>query len=545
MEATQLRKRLKFLALSSPLQKTSVRWAASAVSGLLLVACFPNTSWHALVWIACLPLLAVLVGEAHPVRAFGLAYLSGAIFLTGSCYWFVVVTQQYGGLNPALAVGVLALFVLVSSVFFGAFGLVVGWVARASPPLALALSPFLWVTMEIARTYLITGFPWNLLGYSVQATGLRQLASVTGVYGLSFLAVATSALAAWVLLARGTRGAPAALGCWAALLVLAHWILTPPPLPPGANRAFLLQPYVPLDETEMESWQPWRDPTRLNQLVDATLTAVAREYNAGSSSDTGKALSHAGPPPLIIWAENPAPFYFTRDPIFRAAMEKMAQQARAYVVVNTVTFTGQENPQPKNSAVMLDPEGRLLMQYDKIHLVPFGEYVPTWAFPGRVGKITSEVGNFVPGSGYRVAQTPGGTIGVFICYEAIFPQLVRRLTLAGAGVLVNISNDAWYGDSSAAPQHLEMARVRAIENGRSLLRATNDGITAVIDPYGRVAQQIPRHRLMVLAGRFGYLNRLTFYTAHGDVFAWLCVAIAVAIIGVRARRAVGSRQKQE
>ena len=479
------------------------------------------------------------------MRAFGLAYLSGAIFLTGSCYWFVVVTQQYGGLNPALAVGVLALFVLVSSVFFGAFGLVVGWVARASPPLALALSPFLWVTMEIARTYLITGFPWNLLGYSVQATGLRQLASVTGVYGLSFLAVATSALAAWVLLARGTRGAPAALGCWAALLVLAHWILTPPPLPPGANRAFLLQPYVPLDETEMESWQPWRDPTRLNQLVDATLTAVAREYNAGSSSDTGKALSHAGPPPLIIWAENPAPFYFTRDPIFRAAMEKMAQQARAYVVVNTVTFTGQENPQPKNSAVMLDPEGRLLMQYDKIHLVPFGEYVPTWAFPGRVGKITSEVGNFVPGSGYRVAQTPGGTIGVFICYEAIFPQLVRRLTLAGAGVLVNISNDAWYGDSSAAPQHLEMARVRAIENGRSLLRATNDGITAVIDPYGRVAQQIPRHRLMVLAGRFGYLNRLTFYTAHGDVFAWLCVAIAVAIIGVRARRAVGSRQKQE
>jgi apolipoprotein N-acyltransferase len=235
-------------------------------------------------------------------------------------------------------------------------------------------------------------------------------------------------------------------------------------------------------------------------------------------------------PPLVIWAENPAPFYFNRDPAFRSTMENLARSTHAYVIVNTVIFAGEYYTQPKNSAVVLDPEGRELLQYDKIHLVPFGEYIPWWAFPGRIGKITSQVAGYVPGSTYQVADTGQGKIGVFICYEAIFPQLVRRLAVAGAGVLVNISNDAWYGDSSAAFQHLEMARWRAVENGRYLLRATNDGITVIIDPYGRVVDRIPRHERRVLAGRFNYLARRTFYTAYGDVFAWLCVAVTAAMV---------------
>jgi apolipoprotein N-acyltransferase len=249
----------------------------------------------------------------------------------------------------------------------------------------------------------------------------------------------------------------------------------------------------------------------------------------------GRAVDEAAiGPPLIVWAENPAPFYFNRDPVFRGAIEGMARGARGDVVVNTVTFADPENKLPKNSAVVLDPEGRLLLQYDKIHLVPFGEYVPWWAFPGRVGKIAAEAGNFVPGSAYQVARTPEGAIGVFICYESIFPQLVRRIVSEGAGVLVNVSNDAWYGDSPAAFQHLEMARLRAIENRRTLLRATNDGITAVIDPYGRVASELPRRLRLVLAGRFDYLTERTFYARHGDVFAWLCATVAAGIAAVRA-----------
>ncbi len=493
-----------------------------------MFACFPRVDFNLLVWVACLPLLAVLVSERNLARAFRLGYLSGVIFLAGSCYWFVEVMEGFGKLTPALAMGVLLLFVAVFGVFFGLFALGEAWVARQSLAEALVLSPFLWVSTELARTYLMTGFPWNLLGYAVQASGIRQLASVTGVYGLSFLAVATSALLAWMFLEPHRGSLRITLGCWIALLVAGNFGFTPSALPPGSYSVLLVQPNVPLDEAALEFWAPWRDPAPLRRLVAMTLTTIKPPGDASSA------------PPLVIWAENPAPFYFDRDPVFRAAAEEMARQSHAYVVLNTVTFAGQDNAQPKNSAILLGPEGREVFQYDKIRLVPFGEYVPGWAFPSKVGKITSEVGNFIPGTRYQVAETAEGKIGISICYEAIFPQLLRRLVAAGAQVLVNISNDAWYGDSSAAFQHLEMARLRAIENRRFLLRATNDGITAIIDPYGRVVDQIPRHRALALAGHFDYLKRLTFYTRYGDVFAWVCVAVAAGMVAAR----VAERRKQ-
>ena len=159
--------------------------------------------------------------------------------------------------------------------------------------------------------------------------------------------------------------------------------------------------------------------------------------------------------------------------------------------------------------MVLDPSGQVMMQYDKIHLVPFGEYVPWWAFPGKVGKLVSEVGDFLPGTRYRTASTPDGAVGIPICYEDIFPQLVRRLTPKGPGVLVNITDDGWYGDSAARFQHLEMSRFRAIENGRYLLRATNDGVTAVIDPQGRIVQQLPLHGFFLLGAQAALLPLLT------------------------------------
>jgi apolipoprotein N-acyltransferase len=465
-------------------------------------------------------------------RAFLLGYTTGAIFLAGSCYWFMDVMEHYGGMRPVLAFGVLVLFVVVFSAFFGAFGLVECWVARGSEVWALLLSPFLWVAIEIARTYLITGFPWNLLGYAVQATGLRQVASFTAVYGLSFLGAATSALLALLWLKSRQKSAWAMLASWCVLLVAANWALTPAASPPGARLACLVQPNIPMDVDSVVKWAPWRDPAPLEGLVAMSVASVAGEGKSGA-------------PPLIVWPENPAPFYFERDPIFRSAVERMAHQAHAYVVVGSVNYADRENTQPKNSAIVLDPEGRVLLMYDKMHLVPFGEYVPAWAFPGLVGKITHEAGNFVPGTSYHTAQAQDGAIGVFICYEAIFPQLVRRLVPDGPGVLVNISNDAWFGDSAAAVQHLEMARLRAIENRRFLLRATNDGITAVIDPYGRVIARLPRYQSAVLAGRFDYFAGRTFYSAHGDVFAWFSVLIAGAMAGTKIKSQKAKVKKQK
>jgi apolipoprotein N-acyltransferase len=222
-------------------------------------------------------------------------------------------------------------------------------------------------------------------------------------------------------------------------------------------------------------------------------------------------------------------------------MQNMARETHTIVILNTIVPMDAEGKSITNSAIVLDPDGREVSRYDKIHLVPFGEYVPAWALPGLVSKITSEVGNFVPGSRYSVARTPAGGIGVFICYEAIIPQLARELTKSGAGVLVNISNDAWYGESAAARQHLEMARLRAIENHRYLLRATNNGLTTEIDPYGRLLGELPRYRRVIMPVYFNYETRQTFYTTHGDVFAWLCVVIAGvmlpgAMVGRKASR---------
>lgn len=538
------------------LEKTSTRFLSAAMSGLLLVACFPKIHLRGLVWVACLPMLVALAGEKRLKRAFLLGYVCGAFFFFGSCYWFITVMEFYGHLAPALAVVVLILFVIIDSTFFGGFGLAMGWAARRSPGWALALSPFLWTAMELARTYLITGFPWNLLGYAVQAPGVRQIAAVTGVYGLSFLAVATSALLAWVLLSPRRARAGLALGGWLVMLLLAQWRLAPPPPVTAKELAFLVQPNVPLDDAELDAWIPWRDPTQLQKLVQFSVNAVEQfaphnvasgfspalagavgsglkpgatlpmESAADASAPTPPTQNPPAHPPLLIWAENPAPFFFTRDPIFRNALENMARQTHTFVIANTIIPLDARGDTITNSAITLDPEGREVSRYDKIHLVPFGEYVPAWALPGLVHKITSEVGNFVPGSSYSVAKSSGGGIGVFICYEAIIPQLARQLVAGGAGVLVNISNDAWYGDSAAAYQHLEMARLRAIENHRYLLRATNNGLTTLIDPYGRVLEEIPRYQRMVMPAHFDFVTRQTFYSAHGDVFAWLCALLA-------------------
>jgi apolipoprotein N-acyltransferase len=499
--------------------------AAAILSGVLMFACFAPVGWTPLVWVACTPLVLAAVSEPRLRRAYLWGALAGATFLAGSLYWFIYVMEVYGHLRLPIAVAVMILFLAVMSAFFGAFSAGTAWIARRSLRGALVFAAFFWVGLELLRTYFpFGGFPWNLLGYAVGPNGLRQLASFTGVYGLSFIAVASSALVAGLILWPSRPVAWALALAWSAVLAGANARLRPAPLPAGNEPVVLVQPNVPLDDDAVEAWAPWRDPQPLANLV--------------SLSEAGAAeVARPDRNPWIIWAENPAPFYFFHGDQFAAAMRNLAQKARAYLLFNTNIFPGSAELQPTNSALLLDPGGEVVLRYDKIHLVPFGEYVPDW-LPRWVGKITSQVGNYVPGKHYVTAQTPRGSVGVSICYEDTFPQLVRRLTPAGPGVLVNISDDAWYGNSAAALQHLQIAQLRAVENHRYLLRATNDGITALIDPYGRLVNTLPRHRMMVLTGHFSFRADRTFYSAHGDVFAWTCVGIAalMAAVAVAGRR---------
>ncbi|MDE3178394.1 MAG: apolipoprotein N-acyltransferase [Acidobacteriota bacterium] len=497
-----------------------VRLAASVASGLLLVLAFPEPDVKGLAWIACLPLFLALVSEKRLARGFLWGLITGVVFLSGSLYWFVAVMMSYGGLDLPEALAAMLLFLILFAPFWAVFGLIGTWVARRSAALALLLLPFLWVAMEIARTYLITGFPWNLLGYAIQAQGIEQIASVTAVYGLSFLAAATSALLAWVMLRPRAAAARAAIVIWIVALVIADVLLVPPALPQPRHLAVLVQPDVPLNERQIGAWAPWRNPAPLERLAALSIRTV----RANQSGTEGH--------PLVIWSENSAPFFFDRDPIFRGALESVARQSNATVVANTTTFQGGDTAKPQNTAVVLNPLGEVILEYHKIHLVPMGEYVPGWLRFTRMSKMTSEVSDFVPGSIYSAAETPDGALSIFICYEAVFPQLVRRLTQPGPGVLVNISDDAWYGTSAARYQHLNMARFRAIENHRYLLRATNDGITVVVDPYGRVIKTARPFCETAIAAHFTFLSRRTFYTAHGDVFAWISVALSAIIIVV-------------
>lgn len=499
----------------------------SALSGILLAACFPNYNLAWLVWVAPLPLLLAVVHEPRLPRAYLLGAITGAVFLSLSVYWIALVMKNYGNMSWPPAIGVMAAFLAVDSSYWGLFALVTGWTARRSRGLALLAAPFLWIAMELAETYgYFGGFPWNLLGYGVQSSGLMQIATATGVYGLSFLAFVTTALVAWVLLRPRAIRRRVILAVWMVSLAVVNYVLAPPAPADGPELAIMVQPNVPLNESA-ENWAPWRNPVPLANLAGLTLDTLRQSP-----------LPSPGPP-LLVWSENPAPFYFDRDPIFRGAVENLARTARAEVIVGVTTFVNGDTSRPLNSAVVLAPSGSVVLRYAKIHLVPFGEYVPAW-LDHLVGKISSEAGNFVPGTTYASAPSGPGAIGVFICYEEVFPQLVRRLTPHGPSVLVNISDDAWYGDSSAAFQTMEMARWRAIENRRYLLRSTNDGVTDIVDPYGRVRETLPRHQQGALAGRFEYESSATFYTTHGDVFAWLCVALAGALAMVR--MSIGRKQ---
>lgn len=497
------------------------------LSGVLLALCFPQFNLHELVWIAPSPLLLAAIHERRLKRAYLLGALTGATFLALSVYWFDYAMESYGHLPRPAALAVMVLFLIVDSSYWGLFAIAVAWIGRRSRTLALLLSPFLWVTMELAETNgYFGGFPWNLLGYAVRPEGLRQFAAVTGVYGLSFIAFSTSIMAAGILLAKpgSRRRAVFGLAFWVLALAGYNRWYRPPQVTQGHELAILLQPDIPLNEAA-DQWAPWINPAPLRRLSDLTLKTLR-----GSPASTT--------PPLIVWSENSAPFFYSRDPIFRGAMQELARQAHAYFVFGTVNYLGGDTSRPLNSANVLNPEGNLVIQYDKIHLVPFGEYVPAW-LDHWVGKITAEAGNYVPGSNYAFATAGPGRIGLSICYEEIFPQLVRRVTPSGPGVMINISDDGWYGDSAARYQSQEMSRIRAIENHRYLLRATNDGVTSVIDPYGRVLETLPPRTEGALAVHFDYESVETPYHALGDVFAGFCLAVSGVGLALRVRMSSG------
>jgi apolipoprotein N-acyltransferase len=249
------------------------------------------------------------------------------------------------------------------------------------------------------------------------------------------------------------------------------------------------------------------------------------------------ALNRSLPPPsLLLWPEMPAPFYYYEDEVFRDDVTQVARLARVPFLFGSVSWTPARAP--LNSAILLDANGQFISRYDKMFLVPFGEFVPplfNW-----VNRITKEAGDFQPGTSIVVPNAGGHRIGTVICYESAFPHLVRRFSARGAEVLINMTNDGYFGRTSARQQHLLLARMRAIENRRWLLRPTNDGITVSIDPSGRIVDRLPSLEQRVGRLGFSWIAEQTPYTRFGDWFSWSCLALGVGVSGwvaFRTRRA--------
>ncbi len=505
------------------------------LSAGLQIVIFPLPDLYWLSWIAIVPLLVALLRSripetlqftegtkllpARPWQGFVLGYVCGIVWYAGTCYWVYATMRQYGGVNMPAALGILLLFCLYLGLYHGAFGLVVSLLARDSLR-ALLFAPALWVAVELARTR-ISGFPWNLLGITqVDNIPLSRIATVTGVYGLSFeILLVNVALAAAFLVKREKRK-QLFLAAFLAAVVLQAGRWVQPPAAAGDRAAVLVQENVPVLQG-----QDWT-----KQYFEATLNDLA-------SVSTTAAISAQDHPDLIVWPESPAPFYVS-DPIFRGAMSGLAQRTHASVLVGSIgtrnaSQTPQQETQVYNSAALITPDGSWAARYDKVHLVPFGEYVPFERLFSFAGGLTKEVGDFTAGDSRAPLDAAGPQLGVFICYESIFPDEVRQFAANGAQVFVNVSNDGWYGDSGAYAQHLKQARMRAVENERWLLRDTNTGVTASIDPYGRIIARAPRKVRTALVAPYALSNVTTFYTRHGDWFAYLCAIISLGALVVR------------
>jgi apolipoprotein N-acyltransferase len=544
-------------------------WALAVLSGVLQILPFPIAGptplWRtAFCWIALPSLLWALLGNTKTGNPLNLrqgavlGYICGVIWYLGNCYWIYQTMYLYGGLAKPIAAGILILFCLYLGLYHALFAtLIAAFHRRFGRKAALLLVPFVWVAVELARAR-ITGLPWDPLGNAqVDNPLLTRLAPITGVYGLSFIIAAVNSL--WLIRIRirerrFTRPALTAAGVIIIVLYIAGLrLIANPKASPTTATATLVQ-----ENLEVGAANTGPQPT-MQQFLDsfsylsrfpsprylmgipelADTPSVFLIRNQPSAEGANSSPPIPTPTDLIVWPESPAPFEDV-DPQFNAAMSTLARAAQAPVIVGNTGFepstTAKSGYTVYNRASFINPDGSLDGHYDKMHLVPFGEYVPYKQFFFFAKSLLNEVGLFEPGKQRTVFKTNGHTYGVFICYESIFGDEIRQLPQEGADVLINISNDGWYGDTSAAWQHLNMVRMRAIENHRWILRATNTGVTAAINPYGRVTAAAPRHQRTSIRVHFGYEHDLTFYARYGDLFAYACALITTVALAFSMRK---------
>jgi apolipoprotein N-acyltransferase len=517
-------------------------WVLLFLSAALQIVIFPMAGplplWRAaLGWFALLPFFVALLQpgrQGKPLSVFHsvlLGYVCGILWYMGTCYWIYQTMHIYGGLDKPVSLGILVLFSLYLGLYHALFAGIVSLVhTRFGTAMALLFSPFAWVAVEFARAR-ITSFPWDLLGYSqIDNLLLTHLATFAGVMSISFFIAAINAALAWFFLDQGRRRwlVPASALSLALVVQALSGVGAPAAATPSGT-AVMMQENIEVGAYG-KAFERLTEEQELDQFSNSSLHPLlpAGSHSWSASETTPKTT-------VILWPEAPSDL-FSIDPPFRKVAGRLAIAANAPVFAGSIGI--ERDPyfikgglRKYDSASVFDATGAYTGRYDKIHLVPWGEYIPYQQLFSFAKKLTEGVGDMDRGHRRSVFTIGGHSYGTFICYESIFGDEVRQFAKNGAEVLVNLSDDGWYGDSGAPWQHLNMARMRAIENRRWLLRSTNTGVTTAIDPYGRMAFQAPRHTRDAYAFPFAFepASNLTFYTRHGDWFAWIC-AILTAIV---------------
>ncbi len=494
---------------------------AAVVSGLMVAAAFPKWDQSYLLIFALVPLFWALAGRSLKA-GFWLGFAAGMAHYVALLYWIVFVTHVFGHLPLIASIGILLLLAGYLSLYPALWGLGVAWGAKKGVSL-LWFAPALWVALEFGQTYIISGFPWELLGNGLyRHPVLLQLADLTGVYGLSFLVVLVNA-GLYLLLSpprgQSLRSLPAAAVCLLLVVWIGYGYYRLAQVDAQAAKSPKLK--VAVVQGNLKQGEKWK-----KEMVQATIARYAELTQKVKGAR------------LIVWPETAAPFFFMRTPDLDLLVRTIAKESDAYLLFGSPAFElTSQGERYFNRAYLLNPQGETIGYYDKAHLVPYGEYVPLRRFFPFIGKMVPMVGDFAEGPVGATVSLPEGAIGPLVCYESIFPNLARAQVANGARLLVNITNDAWFGKTAAAYQHLSMAVLRAAENHVCLARAANTGISAFIDGAGRFLWtsgiDVPDAHALDLA----WLPGGSLYTRIGDAFAWACViACGLGLIFARRRR---------
>jgi apolipoprotein N-acyltransferase len=487
----------------------------AALGGALMALSFPKVGLFVLAWVCLVPLLFA-IRDKNPAKASLVGLVFGFVAFVGILYWTVYPVSVYGRISTVLAVLFMLLLVSYISIYSALFAAFVAWTRKRFGLSVFISAPVAFVSLEYLRSVVITGFPWGFLGHTQIAwLPLVQVVDITGVYGVSFVIVAVNAALFMIIerLTGRTRRFPAvetAVSCLLVAVLIVYGVFaiarekaimaagTPVPVA-------LVQPNIRQDL----KWDPSFQEETMNIYEEMTLASLPYK------------------PRLIVWPETATPFFFQSNPVFRPRVEALARRADATLLFGTPAFEDDGGSMRYyNRAYVLSGDGRIIGRYDKIHLVPFVEYVPLRGIFFFVDKLANgAAGDFSKGTITEPVPTPIGPLGTLICYEAIFPESARIFARNGAAFLVNITNDAWFGTTSAPYQHFSMARFRAIETRLFFVRAANTGITAVVDPTGNCVVRTDIFTRTIALGDIVPKPRTTFYTRFGDVFAFLLTAL--------------------